>query len=122
MSHLTSIKTSFKNLNYLTKTLNNLNIQYPFKNTEKNHLPSGLKISQSNGHDLEFVWNGENYEFHADLSFWSQSQSLNGFLNKITQQYASEVIHGETRKMGFQIVKTNQQDNNSKILILERYK
>ena len=47
--------------------------------------------------------------------------SLELFIDKITQEYAGEVIMEESKKLGFQPVKYQQTDNGSNILILERW-
>ena len=76
MSHFTHIKTRFQNLFYLEKALNRLNITH--KEQEKNTINSdsteynvNLIIPQSNGYDIEFTWNGQEYELVVDISFWA---------------------------------------------------
>ena len=50
-----------------------------------------LIIPQSNGHDIKFIWNKQNYTLVADMDFWQQPYQVNSFINKISQQYANEV-------------------------------
>lgn len=126
MSHFTHMKTRFQNLFYLEKALNRLNIVY--KETEKNinDLNSEshnvqLVIPQSNGYDIKFVWNGEEYELVVDMSFWEQSSPIESFIDKLAQQYAGEVIIGETQKTGFQPIKYQQNADGSNTLVLERW-
>lgn len=126
MSHFTHMKTRFQNLFYLEKALNRLNITY--KETEKNinDLNSEsynvqLVIPQSNGYDIKFAWNGEEYELIVDMSFWEQSSPIESFVDKIAQQYAGEVIIGETQKTGFQPIKYQQNADGSNTLVLERW-
>ena len=126
MSHFTHMKTRFQNLFYLEKALNRLNITY--KETEKNinDLNSEsyniqLVIPQSNGYDIKFAWNGEEYELIVDISFWEQSSPIESFVDKIAQQYAGEVIIGETQKTGFQPIKYQQNADGSNTLVLERW-
>lgn len=124
MSHFTHIKTRFQNLFYLEKALNRLNIS--FKEQEKVIENSQIDtvnviIPQLNGYDIEFSWNGQEYEMVVDMSFWEQSSPIESFIDKIAQQYAGEVIIGESQKMGFQPIKYNQNIDGSNTLILERW-
>jgi len=125
MSHFTHIKTRFQNLFYLGKALERLNIVY--QEQEKNITNSesynvNLVIPQSNGYDLEFGWNNQEYELIIDVSFWQQPYPIESFIDKIAQQYAGEVIIRESQKIGFQPVKYQQNNDGSNTLILERWK
>jgi hypothetical protein len=118
------MKTSFQNLFYLEKALNKLNIDY--KEQEKTiHSPNlsktNLVISQSNGYDIEFVWNDQVYELIVDVSFWEQPYPIESFIDKVSKQYAGEVIIGESHKMGFQPVKYQQNVDGSNTVVLERW-
>ena len=127
MSHFTHMKTRFQNLFYLGKALNRLNIVY--KEQEKTITNSDLKssnvnlvIPQSNSYDIEFAWNGQEYELVVDMSFWKQPYPIESFIDKIAQQYAGEVIIGESQKIGFQPIKYDQNADGSNTLILERWR
>ena len=127
MSHFTHVKTRFQNLFYLEKALNRLNINFKEKNnsnTDSNSTSSkiNLIIPQSNGYDIEFVWNGHEYEFVVDMSFWDQLYSIENFIDKVAQRYAGEVIIGESQKTGFQPIKYETNADGSNILILECWK
>ena len=80
-----------------------------------------MVISQFNGYNIEFSWNNQEYELIADLSFWKQSYPIQNFIDRIAQQYAGEVIIGESQKIGFQPVKYQQNSDGSNTLILERW-
>jgi hypothetical protein len=121
MSHFTHIKTRFQNLFYLEKALSRLNIDYK-KITSPQTLNSSLIISQSNGYDLEFSWNSDKYELIADISFWQQTYPIETFMDQIAQQYAGEVIIGESQKIGFQPITYQQNSDGSNTLVLERWK
>lgn len=126
MSHFTHIKTRFQNLFYLEKALNRLNIAYKELEKNSNDLNSEsynvhLVISQSNGYNIEFAWNGEEYELVVDMSFWAQSSPIENFIDKVAQQYAGEVIIGESQKTGFQPIKYQQNIDGSNTLVLERW-
>ena len=124
MSHFTHMKTSFQNLFYLEKALNRLNIDY--KQHEKRiesieSATTNLVIPQSNGYDIEFAWNGQVYELVVDVSFWEQPYPIESFIDKVSKQYAGEVIIGESHKMGFQPVKYQQNVDGSNTVVLERW-
>jgi len=124
MSHFTHIKTRFQNLFYLEKALNRLNITH--KQEEElapNSNSSSLKlvIPQSNGYDISFCWNGQKYDLVADISFWEQPYPAETFIDRIAQQYASEVVIGESQKIGFQPVKYQRNSDGSNTITLERW-
>ena len=124
MSHFTHIKTRFQNLSYLEKALNRLSIVNKQKVTNNSDLKSynvSLIIPQSNGYDIEFSWNDHEYELVADMSFWEQPYPVENFIDKISQQYAGEVIIGESQKIGFQPIKYKQNADGSNTLVLERW-
>ena len=126
MSHFTHMKTRFQNLFYLEKALNRLNILH--KEDEINIAQQNSKsqnvnliIPQSNGYDIEFAWNGQEYELVVDMSFWEQPYPVESFIDKLAQQYAGEVIIGESQKTGFQPIKYQQNADGSNTLILARW-
>ena len=127
MSHFTHITTRFQNLFYLEKALNRLNINHKKQQSDNSNdlnltlYKTNLVISQSNGYDIEFAWNGKEYELIADMSFWEQSYPVENFIEKISQQYAGEVIIGESQKIGFQPIQYKQNSDGSNTLILERW-
>jgi hypothetical protein len=126
MSHFTHMKTRFQNLFYLEKALNRLNIVHKEQektiiNSDSKSSNANLVIPQSNGYDIEFAWNGQEYELIVDMSFWEQPYPVESFIDKIAQQYAGEVIIGESQKIGFQPIKYQQNADGSNTLVLERW-
>ena len=124
MSHFTHIITRFQNLFYLEKALNKLNISYEKQRKVidgSKSYQTNLVIPQSNGYDVEFSWNAQEYELIADLAFWKQLSPVETFIDKISQQYAGQVIIGESQKVGFQPVKYQQNNDGSQTLVLERW-
>ena len=126
MSHFTHMKTRFQNLFYLEKALNRLNIVYNEKELTTSDLDVissnvNLVIPQTNGYDIEFAWNGQEYELVVDMSFWKQPYPVESFIDKISQQYAGEVIIGESQKIGFQPIKYQENSDGSNTLVLERW-
>jgi hypothetical protein len=121
MSHFTTMKTSFQNLSYLEKALHKLKIVHQKQNSENQFTKSNLIISQSNGYDIKFAWNGQEYELIVDMSFWEQTCPVESFIDKVAQNYAGEVIVGESQKLGFQPVKYQQNADGSNTVVLERW-
>ena len=122
MSHFTHMKTRFQNLFYLEKALNRLNISHKQEIINDSNLSNiNLVIPQSNNYDIKFCWNGQEYELVADISFWEQSYPVENFIDKVAQQYAGEVIIGESQKIGFQPVKYQTNSDGSNTLVLERW-
>ena len=124
MSHFTHIQTRFQNLFYLKKALDRLSIVNEEKiidDFDSKLYNINLIISQSNGYDIEFSWNNQEYELVADMSFWEQPYPVESFIEKISQEYAGEVIIGESQKIGFQPIKYKQNNDGSNTLVLERW-
>ena len=119
MSHFTNMKTSFQNLFYLEKALTKLEIVHQKQQTKNS--TSDLIINQSNGYDIKFCWNGQEYELVVDMSFWEQPYPVESFIDKISQQYAGEVVVGESQKLGFQPVKYQKNEDGSNTVVLERW-
>jgi len=117
------MKTSFQNISYLEKALNKLEINHKrqIKESSLQQQKSDLIISQSNGYDVTFSWNGQEYELIVDMSFWEQPYPIESFIDKIAQQYASEVIVSESQKLGFQPVKYQHNQDGSNTVVLERW-
>jgi len=121
MSHLTYMKTQSQNLAYLEKALTKLNIGFTKELSGSEFLDKDLVISQSNGHSIQFSWNGNEYELVADLSFWNQPYPVQSFIDKVAQNYANETVIGESQKIGFQVINSQQNSDGSQTLILERW-
>ena len=123
MSHFTNMKTSFQNLSYLEKALNKLRIHHKFQSTSSflHEQKINIVIPQSNGHDIVFRWNTQEYELVVDMSFWEQPYPIESFIDKIAQQYASEVVVNESQKLGFQPVKYQKNLDGSNTVVLERW-
>jgi len=116
------MKTRFQNLFYLEKALNRLNIVTKQEQIiNSNSLYTNLVIPQSNGYDIQFTWNGQEYELVVDMSFWEQQYPIQDFIDRIAQQYAGEVVIGESQKIGFQPVKYQKNTDGSNTLVLERW-
>jgi hypothetical protein len=127
MSHFSKIKTALKDLDLLTKSLDDLGVQWDSTLTQikgykkQNHF-ANLVIQQNNGYDIGFSWNGIEYQLIADLQFWQQPWSVELFLDKVTQRYAYNSIVKATHSSGFQTIEEITQENGSIKITLQRWK
>jgi hypothetical protein len=115
------MKTRFQNLSYLEKALSKLNIIYNQQPASSNLSQKNLVISQGNGYNIEFCWNGKEYELMTDLSFWIQPYPVESFIEKVAQNYANETVISESQKIGFQVANSQKNADGSQTLVLERW-
>jgi len=126
MSHFSHIKTKIRNLESLQTALTDLKIDWKAGPREirgyrgQTHL-ADVVIEQENGYDLGFAWNGQAYEFVADLQYWAQTGSVDHFLNRITQRYAFQTVMQETAKQGFQVAQQEHAEDGTIRLVLQRW-
>jgi hypothetical protein len=78
-------------------------------------------IEQDNSYDIGFSWNGKEYELVADLQYWQQPLSVDGFLKQVTQRYAYQAVMQETAKQGFQVAEQQQNKDGSIRLVVQRW-
>ena len=126
MSHFSQIKTQIRNLTSLQSALSDLGIDWKAGPTEVRGYQGQTRsaqvvIEQENGYDLGFAWNGQEYEFVADLQFWQQPVPVEQFLRKITQRYAYQTVVNETAKQGFQVTEQRNHQDGSIRLVLQRW-
>lgn len=126
MSHFSQIKTQIRNLSSLKSALTDLGIDWKSGPTEVRGYrgqttQAEIAIAQDNGYDIGFRWNGQEYELVADLQYWQQDLTVNGFLNQVTQRYAYHTVMNETAKQGFQVAETQKQADGSIRLVLQRW-
>jgi hypothetical protein len=126
MSHFTKIKTKLYNLEILKKSLTDSALETKFESKEINgynnqkHVAE-LVIEQSNGHDIGFAWNGNEYELVTDLMFWSQPYSVDKFLNQVNQRYAYNSIVEMSKREGFQLAQSKNPQDGSVRLLLRKF-
>ena len=126
MSHFTKIKTKIYDLEILKKSLTDLNLEFTAENLEINgynnqKASADLIIKQSNNYDIGFKWNGTEYQMVTDLMFWSQDYSVDKFLNQINQRYAYNAILNLSGTENFQIKRSENLENGSVRVLLERF-
>jgi hypothetical protein len=126
MSHFSQIKTQIRNLVSLEAALNDLGITYQTGSATvqgyrgQTH-EAQVAIAQENGYDIGFRWNGTEYELVADLQYWQQPLTVDGFLRQVTQRYAYHTVVTETTKQGFQVAEQQKQADGSIRLVLQRW-
>lgn len=126
MSHFSQIKTQIRDLTSLQSALTDLGISWKSgPNSVRGYRgqtqTAEIVIEQENGYDIGFSRNNEQYELVADLQYWQQPLSVEGFLNRITQRYAYHTVVNETANQGFQMTEQQQNPDGSIRLVLQRW-
>lgn len=126
MSHFSQIKTQIRDLTALQAALTDLEIDWKpgpqeVRGYRGQTSAADVAIAQENGYDIGFRWNGQEYELVADLQYWQQSLSVEGFINRITQRYAFHTVLNESVRQGFQMAEQQQQEDGSIRLVLQRW-
>ncbi|MBV9387951.1 MAG: DUF1257 domain-containing protein [Chroococcidiopsidaceae cyanobacterium CP_BM_ER_R8_30] len=126
MSHFSQIKTQIRNLDFLKTALTDLGIDWKsgprkVRGYRGQTCTAEVVIEQDNGYDLGFSWNGKEYELVADLQYWQQNLSVEGFLKRVTQRYAYNTVVQETAKQGFQVAEQEQNQDGSIRLLVQRW-
>ena len=106
MSHFSTIKTRFKCKSTLLKSLQVLGHE-----TEEDVLlenPQGHDHKRWNvcvalNDEVGFKWTGEQYELVAELDAWDFDVPVQRFIDRLTQQYAEQMILSKIEEQGFQV-------------------
>jgi hypothetical protein len=126
MSHFSQIKTQIRDLTALQAALSDLGMEWksgpqPVKGYRGQTQTADVVIEQENGYDIGFSRKDQGYELVADLQYWQQPLSVQGFLNRLTQRYAYHAVLQETARQGFQLAEQQQQQDGSIRLVLQRW-
>ena len=126
MSHFSNIKTKIRNLTSLKAALQDLGIEWkegatPIRGYKGQTKDAEVVIQQENNYDFGFSWNGSEYELVADLQYWQQPLTVEGFLRQVTQRYAYHTVVNETTKQGFEISEQQKNEDGSIRLVLQRW-
>ena len=126
MSHFSQIKTQIRDLSALQAALTDLEISWksgpqPVQGYRGQTSTAEVVIEQENGYDIGFSQNQGQYELVADLQYWQQALSVEGFLRQITQRYAYHTVLRETSRQGFQVAEQQQTADGSIRLVLQRW-
>lgn len=105
MSHFTTIKVQIKNGEILHQVLQDLGYQVEINTNLRGYMGeitnAEYVIGQSNGYDLGFRIEGENYELVAD--FWGAKINKQEFINRISQKYAHKTLMESIQSEGFNV-------------------
>ncbi|WP_017305156.1 DUF1257 domain-containing protein [Spirulina subsalsa] len=126
MSHFSNIKTQIRNLSSLQAALSDLGVAWKsgpstVRGYQGQTRTAEVVVEQSNDYDIGFSWNGQEYELVADLQYWQQPLSVEGFLKRLTQQYAYHTVVSEATKQGFQIAEQQKNTDGSLRLVVQRW-
>lgn len=125
MSHFSQIKTQIRNLTSLQAALTDLGIDWTGAKTVRGYRGqthnAQVTIEQDNGYDVGFSWNGKEYELVADMQYWQQPLSVEGFLKKVTQRYAYHTVVNGTARQGFEITEQQKNPDGSIRLLVQRW-
>jgi len=126
MSHFSQIKTQIRNLCSLQDALTDLGVDWKpgpvqVRGYRGQTHDAEIAIEQENGYDIGFRWNGKEYELVADLQYWQQDLSVEGFLRRVTQRYAFNTVVKETARQGFQVAEQKQNQDGSISLVVQRW-
>ena len=126
MSHFSNIKTKIRNLDALKAALKDLKVDWKDASgivrgyRGKTH-QAAVVVEQSNNYDFGFCWNGSEYELVADLQYWQQPLTVDGFLRQVTQRYAYHTVVNESANQGFAIAEEAKNEDGSIRLVVQRW-
>lgn len=126
MSHFSNIKTQIRNLPSLKAALEDMGVNWkegphPVRGYQGQTHTAEVVVEQENNYDIGFRWNGSEYELVADLQYWQQPLSVEGFLKKVTQGYAYHTVLSESAKQGFQVAEEQKNEDGSIRLVVQRW-
>ncbi|MGB3786922.1 MAG: DUF1257 domain-containing protein [Phormidesmis sp.] len=128
MSHFSQIKTKLRNLSSLQLALSDAGVRWQagpkeVRGYQGDTQTAEIVIEQDNGYDVGFKQDSEtgNYELVADLQYWKQPLSVQGFLNRVTQRYAYHTVLNESASQGFQVSEQAANEDGSIRLVLQRW-
>ena len=126
MSHFSNIKTQIRNLSSLKAALSDMGVDWkqgpsPVRGYRGQTRTAEVVVEQNNNYDIGFSWNGKEYELVADLQYWQQPLSVEGFINRVTQQYAYHTVVKETAEQGFQVAEQQKNEDGSIRLVVQRW-
>ncbi|TVQ14414.1 MAG: DUF1257 domain-containing protein [Leptolyngbya sp. DLM2.Bin27] len=128
MSHFSQIKTKIRNLDSLKLALDDLGADWKagpcdVRGYRGQTQTADVVIAQDNGYDIGFRHNPEtrDYELVADLQYWQQPLTVEGFLSQVTQRYAYNTVVSETSRQGFQLAEEQVREDGSVRLVVQRW-
>ena len=134
MSHISKIDTKIKDLRFLKKALEALDMKYVEAEEGQKLTLQGygkdeeieeciFEIKTGSKYSIGIRKVNENYEFVAD--WWAietfTGQKQDEILNKITRQYAYETILDKVKDMGYSVVQEDEDTKNNIHLTVRRW-
>lgn len=123
MSHFTTIKVQIKNGEVLHQTLQELGYQVEcdtwVRGYQGDTTQAEYVIRQSNGYDLGFRGNGENYELVAD--FWGARINEQEFIHSINQKYAHNMLMHSVQEQGFNVEEEETLEDGTVRVVVGRW-
>ncbi len=128
MSHFSQIRTKLRNLTSLQAALTDLGVDWkqgpsPVRGYQGLTQTADVVIEQANGFDIGFRLNPETqeYELVADLQYWQQPFSVDGFINRVNQRYAVHTVLTTTAQEGFQVTEQTTTEEGAIRLVVQRW-
>jgi hypothetical protein len=128
MSHFSQIKTKIRNLDALKGALTDLGAAWKsgpceVRGYQGQTEQAEVVIPQDNGYDIGFRLNPETkeYELLADLQYWQQPLTVEGFLRQVTQRYAYNTVLTQATQQGFQLAEEQVREDGSVRLVVQRW-
>ncbi|MBE7382651.1 MAG: DUF1257 domain-containing protein [Leptolyngbya sp. SIO1E4] len=128
MSHFSQIRTKIRNLSSLEAALTDVGVDWKpgssvVRGYQGQEETAAIVVEQPNGYDIGFKLNPETkeYELIADLQYWQQPLSVDGFLNQVSQRYAFHAVVEATAQAGFQVSEQQASEDGSIRLVVQRW-
>lgn len=123
MSHFTTIKVQIKNGQILHEVLQELGYKVEVNTQVRGYLgertDAEYVIRRSNGYDLGFRLQGEEYELVAD--FWGAKIDPQQLINSITQKYAHKTLLSTVEQEGFTIEEEETLEDGTVRVVIGRW-
>ncbi len=128
MSHFSQIRTKIRDLASLEAALSDLGTDWKagpraVRGYQGQVQTAAVVIEQDNGYDVGFRLNPatQEYELVADLQYWQQPLSVDGFLNQVSQRYALHTVMATTAQQGFQVAEQQTTEDGAIRLVVQRW-